>query len=202
MTTSTHPPGRTASRIPIQYAPARHWSGNSGSGIKGNRSRKPPLGWAFLPTQETHRISLTVPPSLVWLTEFLDNLVHLIFAVLWKVCTILYLLWWWMPRPLGCGSNAAFNPPGWRDVSPRPKEVQCTARPGRPRPQLLAPIWSFTAVCLSIWCWARARGERWDLVGSWAEYGSRMAEFRALHALLRVFGSRRLAGGLLAEGDC
>jgi len=40
------------------------------------------------------RISLSAPPSLLRLTDFLDNLVRLIFPVRVRACTIICLLWW------------------------------------------------------------------------------------------------------------
>jgi len=49
-------------------------------------------------TRNTHQITLTVPPPLLRLTEFLYNIVPLIFPVLCRVFTVLYLLLGWMPR--------------------------------------------------------------------------------------------------------
>jgi hypothetical protein len=49
-------------------------------------------------TQECHRISLTAPQYLVQSTEFLDNIVLLLFPILFSQCTIFWLLLWCWPK--------------------------------------------------------------------------------------------------------
>jgi len=68
--------------------------------------------------RNANRISLTAPPSLLRLTEFLDNSVRPTFPVLFWASTISCLLLWWWPKAPTNGLGSTWKP------TPRPRYGQ------------------------------------------------------------------------------
>jgi hypothetical protein len=114
--------------------------------------------------RNAHRISLTVLPSFLQSTEFLDNMVLLLFPMLFRMCAIIYLLLWWWPKAPSNGQPTPRPRYAKTVVDHEISLIYPTHRPTQSRPGLLqkSPLARGPWTCMDCVSQTRpGRGQAW-----------------------------------------